>query len=144
MPYPEEWVRPGREELVQLGFTELRTAEEVQNTISQNQGSLLLVVNSICGCAAGRARPAIADALSHGPRPDHVTTVFAGQDLDATEAARQYLKPFPPSSPSIALLKDGQLVFMLERHQIESREAPAISADLKAAFQEYCKDTANA
>lgn len=138
MPYPEEWVRPGREELTQLGFTELRTGNEVEENLGAGDGSVLLVVNSICGCAAGRARPAVADALANAPKPDKMTTVFAGQDLEATAKAREYLRPFPPSSPSIALLKDGKLVFMLERHQIEGREAPEISADLKAAFQEYC------
>jgi putative YphP/YqiW family bacilliredoxin len=139
MPYPEEWVRPGREELTQLGFTELRTENEVEENLGAGDGSVLLVVNSICGCAAGRARPAVADALASAPKPDKITTVFAGQDLEATAKAREYLRPFPPSSPSIALLKDGKLVFMLERHQIEGREAPEISADLKAALQEYCK-----
>ncbi len=139
MPYPEEWVRPGREELTRIGFSELKSAAEVDNVLSQKEGSTLLVVNSVCGCAAGRARPAIAHALSQGPRPERLTTVFAGQDLEATAQARQYLKPFPPSSPSIALFHDGKLVFMLERHRIESREAFEISADLQAAFNEYCK-----
>ncbi len=139
MPYPEEWVQPGREELTRIGFRELFTDSEVEKALGETQGSVLLVVNSICGCAAGRARPAVADALSVGPRPDHLTTVFAGQDLQATAKAREYLQPFPPSSPSIALLKDGKLVFMLERHQIEGREAPEISADLQTAFQEYCR-----
>ncbi len=138
MPYPEEWVAPGREELTRIGFTELKTAEDVDTALTEDSGSVLLVVNSICGCAAGRARPAVADALASAPRPDHITTVFAGQDLEATARARDYLKPFPPSSPSIALLKNGQLVFMLERHQIESREAPEISADIQFALKEYC------
>ncbi len=139
MPYPEEWVAPGREELTRIGFNELKTSQDVDEVLSKNDGTVLLVVNSVCGCAAGRARPAIADALTKGPAPDRLTTVFAGQDLEATARARDYLKPFPPSSPSVALLKDGKLVFMLERHQIESREAPAISADLQAALNEYCK-----
>ena len=138
MPYPEEWVTPCREELTGVGFRELKTAQEVDATLGGTEGTVLLVVNSICGCAAGRARPAVAQALSQGPRPDHITTVFAGQDLEATARAREYLKPFPPSSPSIALLTNGKLVFMVERHQIESREAPAISSDIVAAFQEYC------
>ena len=112
---------------------------DVDAALKNTEGSVLLVVNSICGCAAGRARPAVADALSQGPKPNSLTTVFAGQDLEATARARDYLKPFPPSSPSIALLQDGKLVFMLERHQIETREAHHISADLQAAFQEYCK-----
>ena len=139
MPYPEEWVRPGREELTGIGFDELKSAEEVDTVLSRESGSVLLVVNSICGCAAGRCRPGVADALSKAPQPDHRVTVFAGQDLEATAQARNYLLPFPPSSPSIALLNDGKLVFMLERHQIESREAPAISADIQAALNEYCR-----
>lgn len=139
MPYPEEWVRPGREELTRIGFKELQTAEEVDEVLSKKEGSVLVVVNSICGCAAGRARPAISDALSSGPKPDLLATVFAGQDLEATAQARQYFKPFPPSSPSIALMRDGKLVFMLERHQIENREAADISADLQFALREYCQ-----
>lgn len=144
MPYPEEWVRPGREELTRIGFNELKTAQEVDKVLSSKEGTVFLVVNSICGCAAGRARPAIADALSRAPKPDSLVTVFAGQDLEATTQARQYLKPFPPSSPSAALLHNGKLVFMLERHQIEGREAPEISADLQAAFSEYCGAKQNA
>lgn len=139
MRYPDEWVRPGREELLGLGFRELTTPDEVDKEFAGKEGTQLLVVNSICGCAAGKARPGIAHALSQGPKPDKLTTVFAGYHLEATARARDYLKPFPPSSPSIALLQDGKLVFMLERHQIENREANAISADLQAAFKEYCK-----
>lgn len=139
MPYPEEWVRPCREELTRLGFKELATPASVDDILGESSGSVLLVVNSICGCAAGRARPGVAHALSQGPRPDHLATVFAGQELEATARARDYLKPFPPSSPSIALLKDGRLVFMLERHQIESREASDIASDLLSALEEYCK-----
>lgn len=138
MPYPEEWVRPGREELTHIGFQELKTASEVDSVLQSQQGTVLLVVNSICGCAAGKARPGIAHALEQGPKPDHLTTVFAGQDLEATAQAREYLKPFPPSSPSIAMFKDGKLVFMMERHRIESRESWDISSDLQAAFKEYC------
>ncbi len=138
MPYPEEWVRPGREELTQIGFDELKSVEDVDAALRQDDGTVLLVVNSICGCAGGKARPGIAHALAQGTRPDNLKTVFAGQDLEATEQAREYLKPFPPSSPSIAMFKDGQLVFMMERHMIESREALAISEDLQAAFKEYC------
>ncbi len=144
MPYPEEWVRPGREELTRIGFAELKTAQDVDQVLASKEGTVFLVVNSICGCAAGRARPAIADALSRGPKPDSLVTVFAGQDLEATSQARQYLKPYPPSSPSAALLHNGKLVFMLERHQIEGREAPAISADLQTAFNEYCRAKQNA
>ncbi len=138
MPYPEEWVRPGREELTQIGFEELKSVEDVDTALRQDDGTVLLVVNSICGCAGGKARPGIAHALAQGTRPDSLTSVFAGQDLEATAQAREYLKPFPPSSPSIAMFKDGQLVFMMERHMIESREALAISEDLQAAFEEYC------
>ncbi len=139
MRYPDEWVKPGREELLGLGFTELTTPEEVDSHLTDKEGTQLLVVNSICGCAAGKARPGIADALRKGPKPDRLSTVFAGYHVEATTRAREYLKPFPPSSPSVALLRDGKLVFMLERHQIENREAQAISNDLQAAFKEYCQ-----
>lgn len=139
MPYPEEWVRPGRQELTGVGFQELKTADDVDRVLNKTDGTVLLVVNSICGCAGGRARPGVIDALNRAPKPDHLTTVFAGQDLEATSQAREYLKPFPPSSPSLALFSDGKLVFMLERHQIESREAFAISADIQAALREYCR-----
>ena len=143
MPYPEEWVAPAREELARLGITELRTSQEVEKTLQRKQGTVMVVVNSICGCAAGRARPAIAKVLRDEIRPDLVTTVFAGQDLDATATAREYFTPHPPSSPCIALLRDGILVFMLPRHQIESREAEEIAADLREAFQEYCTEQAD-
>lgn len=144
MPYPEEWVRPCREELTRIGFKELLTGDDVDGLMKEDSGTVLLVVNSICGCAAGRARPGVAAALSRGPRPDHIVTVFAGQDLESTARAREYLKPFPPSSPSVALLKNGRLVFMLERHQIESREAPDIASDLLAALDEYCQASTSA
>ncbi len=139
MPYPEEWVKPAREELIQLGVQELHTPQEVDEALKKKEGTVMVVVNSICGCAAGKARPGIARALQEEPRPDLVTTVFAGQDLEATARAREYFLPYPPSSPSVALLRDGKLVFMLQRHQIESREAEAIASDLREAFQEYCK-----
>ena len=138
MPDPEEWVRPAREELNQIGVQELKTTEEVDKVLTQDKGTVLLVVNSICGCAAAAARPAVAKALHEGPRPETVTSVFAGQDLEATERAREYLRPQPPSSPSVALLRDGKLVFMLHRQQIEGRDADAIAADLRAAFNAYC------
>lgn len=138
MPYPEEWVTPMRQELTRIGVAELRTAEDVDQAISGEQGTVLVVVNSICGCAAARARPAIADALSSDPKPDRLTTVFAGQDLEATARAREYFFPYPPSSPSIALLSDGKLVYMMERHLIESREAYEISRDLREAFGRHC------
>ncbi len=139
MPYPEEWVKPAREELIQLGVQELHTPQEVDEALKKNEGTVMVVVNSICGCAAGKARPGIARALQEEPRPDLITTVFAGQDVEATARAREYFLPYPPSSPSVALLRDGKLVFMLQRHQIESREAEAIAGDLREAFQEYCK-----
>ncbi|MEE8162177.1 MAG: BrxA/BrxB family bacilliredoxin [Acidobacteriota bacterium] len=139
MPYPEEWVKPAREELIQLGIQELHTPQEVDEALKGKEGTVMVVVNSICGCAAGKARPGIARALQEEPRPDLVTTVFAGQDVEATARAREYFLPYPPSSPSVALLRDGKLVFMLQRHQIESREAEAIASDLREAFQEYCK-----
>ena len=138
MPYPEEWVTPMRQELTRIGIEELRTAEDVDQAITGDQGTVLVVVNSICGCAAARARPAIADALSDDPKPDRLTTVFAGQDLEATARAREYFFPYPPSSPSIALLSDGKLVYMMERHLIESREAYEISRDLRDAFARHC------
>jgi putative YphP/YqiW family bacilliredoxin len=136
MPYPEEWVRLAREELTSAGIQELRTAEEVDGVLSQSEGSTLLVINSICGCAAANARPAVIQALAEGPGPDRVTTVFAGQDLEATARARDYLSPQPASSPSIALLKDGDLIFMLHRHEIEGRESNAIARDLREAFNQ--------
>ena len=139
MPYPEEWVRPAREELNQLGIQELRNAKEVDEVLKKNQGTVMVVVNSICGCAAGRARPAIAQVLQDTLKPDLVTSVFAGQDMEATARAREYFQPYPPSSPSVALFRDGNIVFMLQRHQIESQEAGNIAADLREAFQEYCK-----
>jgi putative YphP/YqiW family bacilliredoxin len=139
--YPEEMVRPMREELTRLGFKELRTAEEVEALLSGAKGTALVVVNSICGCAAGRARPGVALALSHHQRPEVLATVFAGQDLEATAQARAHFGEYGPSSPSIALLRDGQLVFMLERRQIEGRMAEEIAADLKGAFDRFCAPT---
>jgi bacilliredoxin len=141
--YPEIMVIPMREELTRLGVEELKTAAEVEQTLSNRPGTALVVVNSICGCAAGRMRPAVRIALQNSIRPDHSYSVFAGQDKDATERARSYFTGYPPSSPSIAILRDGQLVYMMQRRDIESREAPAIAADLKAAFDRHCaKDVA--
>ena len=136
--YDERMVAPMRQELTRLGVKELRTAEEVDATLQGSKGTTLVVVNSICGCAARMARPAVADALKHSARPDQLTTVFAGQDLDATQRARSYFTGYPPSSPSIGLLKEGKLVFMLERHQIEGRSAQEIAKDLTRAFDKYC------
>ncbi len=139
--YPEELVQPMRAELTQLGFEELRTPADVDETLPEH-GTTLVVVNSICGCAARMARPAVRLALQQSAaKPAHLTTVFAGQDKEATDRARGYFTGYPPSSPSIALLRDGQLVFMLERWQIEGRPAPDIAADLRAAFQEHCADS---
>ncbi|HKV04036.1 MAG TPA: BrxA/BrxB family bacilliredoxin [Candidatus Acidoferrales bacterium] len=136
--YPEEAVRPMREELTSIGFREMRTPEEVDAALKQEQRTALVVVNSICGCAAGKARPAIARALSHGARPEVLLTVFAGQDSDATDRARSYITGYGPSSPSIALMRDGKVAFMLERRDIESRDAFAISDDLTKAFDRFC------
>jgi putative YphP/YqiW family bacilliredoxin len=136
--YPEEMVEPMREELTSIGFREMRTSGDVKATLGGVTGTTLVFVNSICGCAAGRARPAVALALEHAVRPDLLTTVFAGQDPEATAAARSYFPEYGPSSPSIGLLKDGRAVFMLERHQIEGRMAEEIAADLTQAFDQYC------
>ena len=136
--YPEEMVRPMREELSHIGFRELRTAQEVDALLGDSKGTVLVVVNSICGCAAGRARPAVADALAHRVRPEMLATVFAGQDTEATARARSYFTGYPPSSPSIAILRDGQLVFMLERRDIEGRDAYSIADDLTGAFDRFC------
>jgi putative YphP/YqiW family bacilliredoxin len=135
--YPEIMVIPMREELTRLGIQELRTSEAVDAAM-KSQGTALVVVNSICGCAAGRMRPAVRMALQNAAQPDKAFTVFAGQDIDATERARGYFTGQPPSSPSIAILRDGQLVYMMPRRDIESREAPAIAADLKAALDKFC------
>ena len=138
MPYDERFVTPMREELTRLGVRELRTAEEVDATLRDAPGATLVVVNSICGCAARNARPAVALALEHPRVPDALTTVFAGQDIDATARARSYFTGYGPSSPQIGLLKDGKLVYMLERHQIEGRSAASIAQDLVAAFDAHC------
>ena len=136
--YPEELVQPMRADLTQVGFEELRTASEVDQRLTE-KGTTLVYVNSICGCSARMGRPAVKMALDQSSvRPNHLTTVFAGQDREATDKARGYFTGYPPSSPSIALLRDGQVVFMLERWQIEGRPAPEIARDLKGAFEEYC------
>ena len=136
--YPEIMVIPMREELTHLGIQELRTADAVDHALRGKPGTALVVVNSICGCAAGRMRPAVRLALQSAARPDHAFSVFAGQDMEATERARSYFTGQPPSSPSIAILRDGQLVYMMPRSDIESREAPAIASDLKAALDKSC------
>jgi putative YphP/YqiW family bacilliredoxin len=139
MQYPEPFIAPMRAELTRLGVKELRTPEQVDEAV-QTPGTVLIVVNSVCGCAAGKARPGIALALQHGRRPDLAATVFAGGDVEATDRARGYFAPYPPSSPSVGLLRDGKLVFMLERRDIENRDAAAIAARLTAAFDEHCKE----
>ncbi len=137
--YDERFVTPMRQELTRLGVEELRTPDEVDARLKDAKGTTLVVVNSICGCAARMARPAVAMALTNEHKPDHLTTVFAGQDADATDRARGYFTGYPPSSPQIALMKDGKVVFMLERWQIEGRPADAIAEDLVGAFEEHCK-----
>ena len=136
--YPEEFVRPMREELTRIGFQELRTAEQVDAALAQEKRTVLVVVNSICGCAAGKARPGLAKALSQLARPELLTTVFAGQVREATDRARSYFTGYGPSSPSIALLRDGKLAFMLERRDIEGRDAGSIAEDLTQAFARFC------
>ena len=136
--YPEIMVVPMREELTRLGIEELRTPEEVDQALKNRPGTTMVVVNSICGCAAGRMRPAVRMALQNSIRPDQSYSVFAGQEKEATDRARSYFTGYPPSSPSIAILRDGQLVYMMPRRDIESREAPAIAADLKTAFDKLC------
>ncbi len=136
--YPEPLVAPMRAELTGIGFAELRTPDEVDAALKDTKGTTLVVVNSVCGCSARNARPAAAMAIRHAKKPAHLTTVFAGQDAEATARARGYFTGYPPSSPQIGLLKDGKLVFMLERWQIEGRPAEEIAKDLEAAFDEYC------
>ena len=128
-----------RQELTRLGVKELKTADEVDALVRDERGTVMIVVNSMCGCAAGKARPGIARALQHGVKPDVVGTVFAGGDIEATERARSYFTGYPPSSPSVAILRDGKLVYMMERRQIENQTADAIARDLTAAFEQYCQ-----
>ncbi len=135
--YPEFLVAPMREELTRLGVQELRTAKDVDQAV-EKPGTLMVVVNSVCGCAAGKARPGVALALQNPVKPDVVTTVFAGADVEATQHARSFFVGYPPSSPSIALLNGGKLVYMMERQQIENQTAESISAELTAAFEKHC------
>jgi len=135
--YPEELVRPMRQELVNAGFQELYKANDVEEAL-QKKGTTLVMVNSVCGCAAGTARPGAIASLELDRKPDQLTTVFAGVDVESTSKAREMMIPFPPSSPSIALFKDGQLVHMLERHHIEGRSADMIAANLAGAYEEFC------
>ena len=136
--YPEFFIAPMREELSRLGAKELRTANDVDETLGKSTGTLMVIVNSVCGCAAGKARPGVALALQHETKPDTVATVFAGADVEATERARSYFSGYPPSSPANALMRDGKLLYMMERHQIENQEADAIARDLTAAFDHHC------
>ncbi len=135
--YPEEIIKPMREQLTNEGFSELKSTNDVNNMIS-NKGTTLVVVNSVCGCAAANARPGAISSLLNEKKPNYLTTVFAGVDREAVEKVRYYLAPFPPSSPAIALFKDGELVHMLERHHIEGRSAEAISQNLVGAYNEFC------
>ena len=135
--YPEELVKPMRDELVNAGFAELHTEQDVENAL-QKEGTTLVVVNSVCGCAAGTCRPGVIASLELDKTPTHLTTVFAGVDVASTAKAREMMIPFPPSSPSIALFKDGQLVHMLERHHIEGRSAEMIASNLAGAYDEFC------
>jgi bacilliredoxin len=142
--YPEIMVVPMREELTRLGVEELRTAEAVDQALAQQAGPTMVIVNSICGCAAGRMRPAVRAALQHSTRPERVFSVFAGQDPQATERARSYFTGYPPSSPSVALLRDGKLVHMMQRSDIEHRDAADIATELKRVFDEFCAEQAQA
>lgn len=138
MRYDPRMVQPMRDELTRIGFTELRTPQDVDQALAVKDETVLLVVNSVCGCAAGKARPGVALALRHPMRPDRLTTVFAGMDLEATQRAREYFEGYPPSSPQIALLKNGRLLHILERKDIEGRDAPEIAQDLTSAFDTFC------
>ena len=144
MPYPEFMIKPMREDLTRLGFEETRTPEQVDDVVKNSSGTVMMVVNSVCGCAAGKARPGIALALQHDVKPDRVATVFAGADIEATERARSYFTGYQPSSPSIALLKDGKLVYILERHQIEGKDHYQIAHELTTAFDQHCAASAAA
>jgi putative YphP/YqiW family bacilliredoxin len=141
VPYSPLLVKPMREELTSAGVKELLTAQDVDAFMAEKQGTALLIVNSVCGCAAGMARPGVRMALQHERKPDRVATVFAGQDLEATARARSYIADIPPSSPSMAFFKDGELVYFIPRHRIEGRDARAVASDLAAAFDEHCEVT---
>ncbi len=144
MPYPEQLIAPMRNDLLQLGFTELKTPDQVDEILGTEQRTTMIAINSVCGCSAGGMRPAVAVSLANEAKPDVLLSVFAGQDLEATERAREYFTGYPPSSPAIALMKDGELVYMMERHQIEGRHPLEIADTLKAAYDEHCSapDTA--
>ncbi len=144
MPYSEILIKPMREDLTRAGVEETRTPEAVEDAIRNTKGTLMVVVNSVCGCAAGKARPGVAAALQSPVRPDRAVTVFAGADIEATAAARAHFAPYPPSSPQIGLFKDGRLVYMMERHQIETRTAEQIEQELKQAFDLHCTPASTA
>jgi putative YphP/YqiW family bacilliredoxin len=139
--YPEQLVTPMRQDLVSAGFQELKTSAEVESILKEGKGTTLLVINSVCGCAAGAARPGAKLALQRSKvKPDHIVTVFAGVDKEATQKAREFTLPYPPSSPAMALFKDGQLVHFIERHNIEGRNAEMIAQHLEATFEEFCQN----
>lgn len=143
MRYPEEFIGPMREELTRLGVQETRSPQEVDELLRNEDGTVMMVINSMCGCAAGRARPGIALALKHAVVPAKVATVFAGGDLEATARVREYLQEYPPSSPSVALFREGRPVFMMHRHQIEYQDASQIADALTAAFDRHCQDSSD-
>ena len=138
MPYPEMMVAPMREDLVRVGFSEMRTPDDVDTLLGSETRTTLVAVNSVCGCAAAMMRPAVWMSLQGEKKPEVLTTVFAGQDLEATDRTRDYITGYPPSSPSVGLFKDGQLVYFMERHQIEGRNPEDIAADLRTAYEEHC------
>ncbi len=138
MPYPEMMVAPMREDLVKIGFTELREAGHVDAFLEGERRTVLVAVNSVCGCSAGMMRPAVYLSLQGEKKPEILTTVFAGQDMEATERLREFITGYPPSSPCVALFKDGELAYFMERHQIEGRHPEDIAADLMAAYEEHC------
>ena len=138
MPYPEIMIKPMREDLTRIGVEETRTPAEVEQAVRETDGALMVIVNSVCGCAAGKARPGIALALQHETKPQRAITVFAGADIEATDKARSYFTGYRPSSPSIGILKNGELVYLMERHQIENKLPEQIAQELTAAFDRYC------
>ena len=144
MPYSELLIKPMREDLTGIGVKETRRPEEVDAAVQNTQGTLMIVVNSVCGCAAGKARPGVAQALRHAAKPDEVITVFAGADIEATDRARSYFKGYPPSSPSIGLMKNGELVYLMQRRDIEGRDAGQIAQELTKAFDKFCTPTQQA
>ncbi len=141
MPYDPRLVAPMRDEMVRMGAKELKTVAEVDETLGDQKGTMLVFVNSVCGCAAGNARPALAEALKHPVRPQQIVTVFAGQDVDATARARQYFSDYQPSSPSMALLRDGEVVHFIHRHQIEGQAPQTVASNLTSAFEKFCGAT---